>query len=69
MNSTHRMAVENRLAAHRRDNQRAGTSVPVVGVWLHVIRAGKSLLEGDVPNSWLIAQINVLNMAFTGRFR
>jgi hypothetical protein len=38
-----------------------------VSVFFHVITNGTSVADGNVPESWLNAQLNVLNKAFSGR--
>ena len=42
---------------------RAPSSVNIP-VWMHVINKGTGIANGDVPQSWLQAQINVLNEAY-----
>ena len=46
----------------------ANTATPTIAVWFHVIRTGLSIPQGDIPDSWIYAQLNVLNGAFIGRF-
>jgi hypothetical protein len=41
----------------------AAVSVPV---WFHVLRSGTSVGQGNVPDSWITAQVQVLNQAFQG---
>jgi hypothetical protein len=45
-----------------------GTSVPggVVSVYFHVINAGTGIANGDIPDSQINAQMNVLNSAYAG---
>jgi Pregnancy-associated plasma protein-A len=38
----------------------------VVSVWFHVIRRGTGISNGDIPQSWIDAQMTVLNNAFSG---
>jgi hypothetical protein len=46
------------------ETERPGGSV-TVSVYFHVIRRGTGTSNGDVPQSWLTAQINVLNNAYS----
>jgi len=39
----------------------------VVPVWFHVIREDLTVLGGNVPRSWILAQMDVLNAAYGGR--
>ncbi|KAB2964583.1 MAG: zinc metalloprotease [Thermoanaerobaculia bacterium] len=43
-------------------------SVPsvVIPVRWHVVRAGTAISQGNIPDSWINAQINVLNQAYQG---
>jgi hypothetical protein len=41
----------------------AAVSIPVR--W-HVVRSGTAVSQGNVPDSWIQAQINVLNQAYSG---
>lgn len=46
----------------------AGRARPVtVPVWFHVIREDLTVEGGNVPRSWVLAQIDVLNAAYGGR--
>ncbi len=47
------------------DAERPPASV-VVPVYVHVIRRGTSVAEGNVPDSWVTAQMQVLNDAWGG---
>jgi hypothetical protein len=38
----------------------------VIPVWFHVIRAGESVAQGNVPDAWITAQLQVLNDAWAG---
>lgn len=38
----------------------------VINVYFHVIKQGTGIANGDVPDSMITQQINVLNQAFTG---
>lgn len=44
--------------------ERAGGSV-TVSVYFHVIRRGTGISNGDIPQSWIDAQINVLNNSYS----
>lgn len=54
-----------RFRAERGLTERAAGSV-TVGVWVHVIRQGTGISNGDVPDSQIQAQIQVLNDAYSG---
>lgn len=41
-----------------------GAAPGTIPVYVHVIRSGETLEQGDVPNSQITAQISVLNSAF-----
>ncbi len=47
------------------ETDRPGGSV-TVNVYFHVINRGTGISNGDVPQTWLTAQINVLNNAYSG---
>lgn len=47
----------------------ASTDVPLVPVWFHIIRRGMSISQGNIPDTWIIAQFNVLNTAYAGRIK
>jgi hypothetical protein len=36
----------------------------VIPVWFHVIRSGTAVSQGNIPDSWITAQMQVLNEAF-----
>jgi hypothetical protein len=46
----------------------ANTGTPTIRVWFHVIRTGLLQSQGNVPDSWLVQQLSVLNAAFAGRY-
>jgi len=54
-----------RLAQGQRVGQRAAASV-TIPVWVHVINRGSGIANGDVPQSQIQAQIDVLNAAYAG---
>ncbi len=37
----------------------------VIPVWFHVIRTGTAVTQGNIPDSWITAQMQVLNDAFS----
>jgi hypothetical protein len=43
-------------------------TVKTIPVWFHVIRSGLTLAQGNIPASWIVGQLNVLNAAFAGSF-
>lgn len=43
-----------------------GATVVTVQVWVHVINRGSGTANGDVPQSWIDSQINVLNNSYSG---
>lgn len=57
--------VESRLAEHAVRTMRLPGSVRVP-TYVHVIRKGTGTANGDVPDSVVLAQLNVLNAAFSG---
>jgi len=50
----------------RQLRSRAGGSV-TIPVWFHVIRKGTGLANGDVPDSMINAQLDVLNQSYAGQ--
>jgi Pregnancy-associated plasma protein-A len=40
-----------------------GATIPV---YIHVIRAGNAVEQGNVPNSWITNQIDALNLSYAG---
>ena len=40
-----------------------GATIPV---YIHVIRSGQALEQGNVPNSWIDSQIEALNLSYSG---
>lgn len=71
-NRSTRLAGERLTAARLRTRKAAGvanTAVPQVNVWFHVVRSGLDITQGNIPDSWITAQLDVLNGAFVGRFR
>lgn len=49
------------------DRGRKGKTSAVIPVWFHVISMGAGFANGDVPDSMIRAQMNVLNDSFNGR--
>jgi hypothetical protein len=43
-----------------------GSTPIVVPVWVHVIRTGTQVSQGNVPDAWIAAQVQVLNDAWGG---
>jgi hypothetical protein len=60
---THASWQQSRAAEGRGAAERPAGSV-AVPVWMHVINKGAGLPNGDLPDSQLTAQMNVLNAAF-----
>jgi hypothetical protein len=63
------LEVDNALARFQSEqrggaDERAGGSV-TVSVYFHVIRRGTGISNGDIPQSWIDAQINVLNNSYS----
>lgn len=59
------------LAVQKMLDSRPRTLAPVAGsvtipVYWHVINKGTGIANGDIPQSWIDAQINVLNAAYAG---
>lgn len=56
----------------RFEGDRAAGLVPdrvtdsTVSVWFHVINRGTGIANGDVPQTWIDAQMNALNSSFSG---
>lgn len=46
--------------------QNLGTQTITIQVWFHVINNGAGIRNGNVPQSWIDAQMKVLNSAFSG---
>ena len=42
---------------------------PNVGTWFHVVSYNKTVEGGNVPDSWIAAQLDVLNAAYAGKFK
>lgn len=42
-----------------------GGSAPTVNVYFHVLRKDQTIEGGNIPDSWITAQMNVLNNSFT----
>lgn len=45
----------------------ASVNVPQVGTWFHIVRRGDALEDGNIPDSWVLAQLDVLNKGFANR--
>jgi len=55
-------AVENFMQAQGKTRATGGT----INVYWHVIRNGTATSNGNIPDSWITAQMNVLNNAYNG---
>ena len=40
------------------------SSLVTINVYFHVISAGPALADGNVPDQWIVAQINTMNKAY-----
>ena len=54
-------AVQQELSRHERS-----VSAEVIPVWFHVISSGPGTANGEVPDSWIRAQMRVINNSFAG---
>src|SRR5688500_20240274 len=54
-------SVQQDLSRHERT-----LNAEVIPVWFHVISSGKGISNGEVPDSWIRAQMRVINDAFAG---
>jgi len=66
------VSYQRQLAAKLRQHDAintASTDVPLVPVWVHVVRRGTKISQGNTPHTWIVAQINVLNTAYAGRIK
>jgi hypothetical protein len=54
-------AVQQDLSKHER-----ALSSEVIPVWFHVISSGSGIANGEVPDSWIRAQMRVINESFAG---
>jgi hypothetical protein len=54
-------SVQQELTRHER-----ALNAEVIPVWFHVISSGKGVTNGEVPDSWIRAQMRVINDAFAG---
>lgn len=64
-----RQSVESGLTQLRKTVGNAALREPgsvTVGVWFHVINKGSGIANGDVPDSQIMAQMDVLNDSFSG---
>lgn len=43
-----------------------GSTTVTVQTWFHVINRGSGTSNGDIPQSWIDSQLNVLNNAYSG---
>jgi hypothetical protein len=55
--------LQNRLLQGKNERGAGSVAIPV---WVHVINKGAGVANGDIPDSWIQAQINVLNQAYGG---
>ncbi len=55
--------VDAHLAAHKYDTVASATG-GTIPVYFHVIRSGSGIASGDIPDTMIAAQMNVLNAAF-----
>lgn len=47
----------------------AAVTAPDIGTWVHIVRRGDRIADGNIPDSWITAQMKVLNDAYTGKFK
>lgn len=56
--------VERYLGDRKRSGLAASVAGGVINVYVHVINKGSGISDGNVPDAWIINQINVLNVAY-----
>ncbi len=63
---TERVGIESRFATSARAARAPGSVT--IPVYVHVINKGAGIANGDVPQSQIDAQIQILNVGFTGSY-
>lgn len=63
-----RELIEQELSAwqHKHADEEGTRALITISVWVHVINRGSGISNGDIPQSWIDAQIAVLNDSYSG---